>query len=166
MTTHDPSPDIRALDELGRRFETAMDRRRVSASRPRRALLVGAIGLAVLGGAPALASMAGVSITSAFNPHSSIEEALPEAAAVIAPDDPAATGRALRRLGYVVRWSFVEDVRGGESPTRATSVGAPPRDTEILSVTAADGSAEVTEDTRVLLIEVAATGSHILDSHR
>ena len=166
MTTRDPSPDIRALDELGRRFETAMDRRRASVARPRRALLVGAISLVVLGGAPALASITGVSLTGAFNSHSSIEEALPRAAAVIAPDDPAATGRALRRLGYDVRWSFVEDLRGGKSPTKATSVSAPPRDTEILSVTAPDGSAQVTEDTRALLIEVAPAGSHILDSHR
>ena len=166
MTTPPPSTEIRALDELGRQFETATAARRAPAARRRRALSVAAVGLALLAGTPALASITGVSIPGVFNSHSSIEETLPEAAAVIEPRDPAATGRALRRLGYDVRWSLVEDDPGGRSPTRASRVAAPPSGTEILAVLAADGSSEVTEGTRTLLIEVAPAGSSILESHR
>jgi len=166
MTTqHDPS-GIHALDELGRRFEIATARRRESASRPRRALVVAAAGLVALTATPALAAISGVSIGGVFNSHSSIEEALPQAAALIDPADPVATGKALRRRGIAVKWSFVEDNPGGTSPTKARDVSAPPSGTQILSVLSADGSAKVTEDTQALLIEIAPTDSAILRSHR
>lgn len=157
---HIPS-DIRALDELGHRFEIATTRRRSHASRPRRTLTLAAVGLAALVAAPALASVSGV-----FNSHSSFEEALPWAAEAVDPDDPLATDRALRRLGFDIRWSLVEDNPGGESPTKDRDVAEPPPGTEILAVFAADGSSTVSEDTRTLLIEVAPAGSKILESHR
>lgn len=162
---HDPS-DIRALDELGRRFEIATAPRRSSAWRPRRTLVLASVGLVALAAAPALASISGVSIDGVFNSHSSIEEALPKVAAAVDPTDPVATGRALRRLGFAVQWSFVEDNPGGTSPTKSREVGAPPSGTQILSVTNADGSSNVTEDTRALLIEVAPSDSDIVRSHR
>ncbi len=157
--THD-HPEIRALDELGRRFEIAAARR-PHTPRRRRALLLAAVGAMALVGTPAVASITGI-----FNSHSTIEEALPRAAAVIDPGDPLSTGRALRRLGFDVRWSLVEDNPGGSSPTTGRDVGVPPPGTEILSVTAAGGSSNVTEDTRILQIEVSPAGSEILRSHR
>jgi len=157
---HDP-PDIRALTELGRRLEVGAAQRQKSTRRPRRTLAVAVVGLATLIAAPAVGSISGV-----FDSHSSIEEALPQAAAVIEPDDPVATGRALRRLGIDVRWSLVEDNPGGASPTKDRNVAVPPRGTEVLSVLRADGSSTVTEDTRALLIEIAPAGSKILESHR
>lgn len=159
MSAHHPS-DIPALDELGRRFAMATASPQRSAPRRRRVLLVAAIGCVVLLATPSLASISGV-----FNSHSNIEEALPRAAAVIEPDDPAGTGRALHRLGIGVRWSLVEDNPGGTSPTQDRDVAAPPPGTEILSVTAY-GAATITEDTRILHIEVAPTNSRILQSHR
>jgi len=166
MTTqHDPS-GIHALDELGRRFEIATLRRRASAPRPRRSLVMVTAGLVALAATPAVAAISGVSISGVFNSHSSIEEALPEAAALIDPADPVATGKALRRRGIAVKWSFVQDNPGGPSPTTARDVSAPPSGTQILSVLGADGSAKVTEDTQVLLIEVAPNDSDIVRAHR
>ena len=161
MTTQQPTTEIRALDELGRRFDVAIAARPATPRRRRRSLLAGGLAVAVLAGTPAVASMTGV-----FDSHSSIEEALPRAAAVIEPEDPAASGRALARLGFAVRWSLVEDDPDGPSPTRARSVEAPPPGTEVLAVLAADGSSEVTAQTRALLIEIAPRGSAILEEHR
>ncbi len=165
MTAPHDHPEIRALDELGRRFEIATARH-APTPRTRRVVLITAIAAMALVGTPAVAAITGTSITGIFNPHSTIEEALPRAAAVIDPADPVATGRALRRLGFDVRWSLVEDARRGSSPTTSRDVGVPPPGTEILSVTAAGGSSKVTADTRVLQIEVAPAGSEILRSHR
>jgi len=157
---HDPS-GVRALDELGRRFELAVAGDQARTSRPRRALVVAAAGLVALAATPALASIIG-----GFNSHSSIEEALPQAAADIDPDDPVATGRALRQRGFDIRWSLIQDNPGGASPTTDREVTAPPPGTEILSVLNSDGSSTVTEDTQALLIEIAPVGSSILEAHR
>ncbi|MEJ7788080.1 MAG: hypothetical protein WKF96_25040 [Solirubrobacteraceae bacterium] len=166
MTTHQDHSDIHALEELGRRFDVAARARSAPARRSRRAVLVAAVATATLVGTPAVASIAGVSIPGVFNSHSNVEEALPRAAAVIDPADPAATGRALSGLGIDVRWTLVEDDPGGSSPTKGRTVSAPPPGTGILSVTAVEGAPEITADTRVLQIEVAPVGSKILNEHR
>lgn len=160
MTPQHNSSDLPALDELGRRFEVAVARDQAPSPRGRRTLLAVAAGLVALAATPAVASIVGD-----FNSHSSIEEAVPRAAAVIDPDDPLATGRELRKLGFDVQWSFVQDNPGGDSPTTAREVAAPPPGTEILAVLASDGSSQVTEDTRALLIEVAPADSEIIASH-
>jgi len=158
--------ELGALDELGRRFDVAVAHRRSYLARPRRALVTTAVGLVALVGTPAIASISGAFDFPPFNSHSSIEETLPWAAAVIDPDDPGATGRALDRLGFDVRWSLVEDDPKGATPTRSHDVSRPPAGTEILSVLRADGSSKVSDATRSLLIEVAPADSKILQEHR
>ena len=158
---HEPA-DIRVLDELGRRFEVVAAGDRSRSFRPRRSLAVVAGGsLVALAITPALASIVG-----GFNFHSSIEKTQPQVAAMIDFDDPAATDRALDRAGFDIQWSLVEDNPGGESPTTAREVAAPPPGTEIISVLGSDGSSVVTDDTEALLIEVAPTESEIVKSHR
>jgi len=163
VTQHDH--DIPSLDELGSRFDYAIAAREPRSARPRKALLLIAASFVVLVVTPAVASITGVSITGVFNPHSSIEEALPEAFAVINPKDPATTGEDLERLGFTVEWSLVEDSTG-DSPTKTREVSAPPAGTEILAVLNENGSSKITESTRALLIEVAPKESKILRSHR
>ena len=161
MTPHRTSTGIAALDELGRRFDAVAEPPRLRRLRPRRWAAL-ALGLLALVATPAIAAVV-------FSGPERVEDALPEVAAAIDRDDPAATGRALERLGFRVRWMLITDNpargRDGETPTRWRAVAAPPAGTEILSVAAADGSLTVDPDTRELQIEVAPVGSEILESH-
>jgi len=154
------STGIAALDEFGRRLEVAIaaERPRARRARLRRwpALTLGVLALAAT---PALASVV-------FGGTETVEEALPQVAAAIDRDDPAATGRALERRGYRVDWVLITDRVGGESPTRSRPVASPPQGTEILSVLNQKGGNAVTPKTRDLQIEVAPVGSKILESHR
>jgi len=160
MTSHHDSTHIAALDELGRRMQAATERSRSRGWRPRRwtALTLGVVALAAT---PAIASVSGI-----FDDPVTIEEALPQVAAAIDRDDPAATGVALARLGYRVHWILVTDNPGGDSPTRSRSVAAPPAGTEILSVANERGGYEVTPGMRDLGIEISPAGSAILATHR
>ena len=162
MTPHHTSTGIAALDELGRRLDAVVEPPRLRLLRPRRWAAL-ALGLLALVATPALAAVV-------FDAPERVEEQLPEVAAVIDRNDPAATGRALERLGFRVRWMLITDNpargRDGESPTRGRAITAPPAGTEILSVLNEDGGLAVGPDTRTLQIEVSPAGSEILESHR
>lgn len=99
---------------------------------------------------------------------SSVEDSLPEVAAVVDRADPTATGLALERLGFQLHWVLITDNPDPDSdrPTLARSVTAPPTGTEILAILNEQGGNEVTADTRDLMIEIAPLGSEILESHR
>ncbi|HEV2775933.1 MAG TPA: hypothetical protein VGV90_10105 [Solirubrobacteraceae bacterium] len=162
MTPHRTSTGIAALDELGRRMDAIVEPPRLRRLRPRRWAAL-ALGVLALVAPPALAAVV-------FDGPERVEDALPEVAAAIDLDDPAATGRALERLGFRVRWMLITDNpaygRDGESPTRGRAIAAPPPNTEILSVLDQDGGLAVDPDTRDLQIEVAPAGSDILATHR
>jgi len=165
MITPNGSTGLRALDELGRRLEAAgAQRGSVRRKPPRRLATLGALGLMVFVAAPAIA------VSGVLSGDERIEEALPQVARAAALEDPAATGRELRRLGFTVRWQLITDNpergRSGASPTLGRDVAAPPPETEILSVLNAEGGNTATAGTRSLLIEVAPAGSAILGTHR
>jgi hypothetical protein len=149
--------DLPALDELGRRMQTA-----VAVSRParrRRRLVWSAAAALMLAAAPATATMTGV-----FNAHGDVP---PDAAAALTPADPADTGRKLRAQGYRITWLLVDDAPpGASSPTISRRVSAPPPGTELLAVLAPDGSREIDPDVKHVLIEIAPRGSAILAGHR
>ena len=161
MTPSNDSTGIVALDELGHRLEAAIARR------PRRRFLprggrwpAVALGLLALAATPALAAV--------LDGPESVVDQLPRVAAAVDYDDPAATGRALAREGFRVRWVLVSDnpARDADSPTVARDVPAPPAGTEILAVLDRRGGYDVDARTRELQIEVAPVGSRILETHR
>lgn len=160
MTSHHDSTGIAALDELGHRFEaaTALPRRRLLRQARWPAIALGTLALA----APALAAFI------SGPPAQRVEDQLPQVAAAIDRDDPLATGRALMQEGFRVQWVLITDNPdpNADHPTRQRHVAAPPADTEILSVLNQRGGNEVTPGTRDLQIEIAPTGSKILESHR
>ncbi|HEV2776059.1 MAG TPA: hypothetical protein VGV90_10750 [Solirubrobacteraceae bacterium] len=162
MTPQRTSTGIAALDELGRRMDAVVEPPRLRRLRPRRWAAL-ALGVLAVVATPALAAVV-------FDRPERVEDALPEVAAAIDRDDPAATGRALAQLGYRVQWTLITDNpargRDGASPTRWRAVTAPPAGTEILSVSDKDGGLTVDRDTRELQIEVAPVGSDILATHR
>ncbi len=85
-------------------------------------------------------------------------ETFPELCDAIDVDDPRATGRGLRRLGFRVRWVLV-DHAGGD-------VRVPPPGTAVLSVLGPGGElTDVPRDARELMVEVAPRGSAILRGH-
>jgi hypothetical protein len=104
---------------------------------------------------------------SVFSGPERVEDALPQVGQVVDRSNPAATGRALARRGFRVDWILVTDNsdRGAGPPTRSCNVSAPPAETEIISVTNAQGGLEVSADTRELTIEIAPVGSEIAESH-
>jgi hypothetical protein len=159
MTNLHDSTGIAALDELGRRFQvaTAQPRRRRLQQRRWLAVALGALALAAT---PALAAV--------LDQPATVEDQLPQVAAAVNYDDPAATGEALAREGFRVHWVLVTDNLDPEadSPTQSRSIREPPAGTEILSVLNERGSNEVTPGMRDLQIEVAPVGSKILNSHR
>jgi hypothetical protein len=163
MTSRNDVVDLPSLDELGRRFEAATARRR-PALRSRRTLALAATGL-VLVAAPAAAAISGVFDSDGLT----VEEALPQVAASVDRDDPAATARALERRGFDVRWQLIVDNPTGDEdgapPTLGRDVAAPPPGTKILSVLGPDGDDKATPGTRRLLIEVAPADSEILREH-
>jgi len=166
MTMPRDSTGIPALDELGRRLETAGARPRHTALRPRRAATLATVGLVTLVGTPAIA-LSGVFSSG----HKAIEDALPQVAAIVdRNDDPTATGRELERRGFKVRWQLIIDNpdrgRPGASPTLGRDVPAPPPGTEILALLNSTGGNTATADTRSLLIEISPAGSAILKTHR
>lgn len=162
MTPQHTSTGIAALDELGRRMDAIIEPPRLRRWRPRRWAAL-ALGLLAVVATPALAAVV-------FDGPEHVEDALPEVGPAIDRDDPAATGRALERLGFRVHWMLITDnpARGRdvESPTRARAVAAPPAGTAILAVLNQDGGLAVDPDTRDLQIEVAPAGSEILEGHR
>lgn len=162
MTAPRTSTGIAALDELGRRMDAIVEPPRLRRWRPRRWAAL-ALGLLAVVATPALAAVV-------FDGPERVEDALPEVAAAIDRDDPAATGRALEQLGFRVHWMLITDNpargRDGESPTRGRAVAAPPAGTEVLAVLDEDGGLSVDAGTRDLQIEVAPTGSDILATHR
>ncbi len=158
---HEPS-DLPTLDALGRRLEVATAPRRSPARWSRRTVALAASALIVLVATPAVASITGV-----FNGgDETIEEAL---STVRHRSDPVATGRALERHGFTVRWMLIEDNpdrgRSGESPTIGSKVAAPPPGTRILALLNAQSTDTATNSKRNILIEVAPAGSEILRSH-
>jgi hypothetical protein len=161
MTAHRASTGIAALDELGRRLDAVVEPPRVRLRRPRRWAALG-LGLLAVLATPAIAAVV-------FDGPERVEDALPEVAAAIDRDDPAATGRALEQLGFRVRWMLITDNpargRDGETPTRWRAVAAPPADTKILSVLNEAGGNAVDQETRTLQIEISPAGSEILKSH-
>jgi hypothetical protein len=157
MTSHHDSTGIAALDELGHRFQlaTAPSRRR---QRRQRWAAVALAALA-LAATPALAAV--------LDSPDSVEDQLPQVAAAVDYDDPAATDRALTRAGFRVHWVLITDAgKDTGSPTRSRHVPAPPSDTKILAILNQKGGNDVSPDTRDLQIEVAPAGSKILESHR
>jgi hypothetical protein len=94
-------------------------------------------------------------------------ETFPALCPAIVHDDPRATGRALRRLGFRVRWVLIEDAPpGAESPTTGGPVAAPPPGTVVLSVLGPGGAwTDVPRDARELEVEVSPRGSEILAGH-
>jgi len=159
MTHHD-STDIAALDELGRRLQAATVRPGLRRRLPRRWPAI-ALGVLALAATPAIASVSGI-----LHGPERVEDALPQVAGAVDRENPVATGRALEQRGFGVHWVLITDNRDGDRPTRSRDVSAPPDGTEILSVLSHPGGAEVTADTRELMIEVAPVGSDILESHR
>ncbi|HVF77134.1 MAG TPA: hypothetical protein VNA28_02455 [Solirubrobacteraceae bacterium] len=157
MTSDHDTTGITALDELGHRFQdaTAQSRRR----RQRRRWPIAALGALALAATPAIAAV--------LDSPDSVEDQLPQVAAAVDYDDPAATGRALTREGFRVHWVLITDAAAdADSPTRSRHVAAPPSGTKILSVLNQKGGNEVSPDTRDLQIEIAPAGSKILQSHR
>jgi hypothetical protein len=173
MTTRrdtNPHEDLKALAVLGARFDAAIADCERPASRRRRPLVIVAFAVAILVVAPTVAS-----VTLGYNPlralgfnfHSTIERDLPQAAAVIDPKNPVATGEALEELGIEVTWILIEDApQGSGTPTKATPLDGPLAGTEILSVLGPEGEWKIGKNTRHLSIELAYPGSAILESHR
>ena len=163
MTPHHDSTGIAALDELGLRLEAVAERRGRRRLRPRRWMVL-SFGVLALVATPAIASVSGL-----FDGPPRVEDVLPQAAAAIDRDDPAATGRALEQRGFRVQWVLITDNpdrgRDGESPTRQASVAAPPAGTKILSVLGKGGTTDIDARTRDLQIEVSPVGSAILKTH-
>ena len=156
MTSHRDPIGIAALDELGLRFQDATAR---SSRRRQHQWPAVALGALALAATPAIAAV--------LDSPDSVEDQLPQVAAAVDYDDPAATGRALAREGFRVQWVLITDAGAdADSPTRSRHVAAPPSGTEILSVLNQQGGNEVSADTRDLRIEIAPAGSKILQSHR
>ena len=160
MTPGNDSTGIVALDELGHRLEAAVARRPRRRRLPRGRRPAIALGLFALAATPALAAV--------LDTPESVVEQLPRVAAAVDYDDPAATGRALAREGFRVRWVLVSDnpAADADSPTVARDVATPPAGTEILAVLDRRGGYDVDDRTRELQIEVAPVGSRILETHR
>jgi len=169
MTIEPHLTGIPALDELGLRLDAATRRRRSPFPRLRRRSTLAALGLLALVGTPALA-VGGVSLSGGLFGHRGVLEALPQVAAVVEPEDPVATGRALARLGFAVEWRLVSDnpnrALPGESPTLERIVASPPTNTEILALLNTDGENTAAPDARSLRIEISPSGSEILSGHR
>lgn len=162
MTHSHDSSDLPTVDLLGRRLEAAIAERRAPVRWSRRTLAFAASALVVVASTPAVASITGV-----FDDGGpTLEQSLP---AVVDRSDPVATGRALERRGFTVRWMLIEDNpdrrRSGDSPTVWRSVPAPPPGTRILSLLNAQDGDTATTSTRTLVIEIAPAGSEILRSH-
>ena len=161
MSSHRATTGIAALDELGRRLDAVVEPPPLRRLRPRRWAAL-ALGLLAIVATPALAAVV-------FDGPERVEDALPEVAAAIDRDDPAATGRALEQSGFRVHWMLITDNpergRAGESPTRGRRVVVPPAGTKILAVLAEDGGLTVDPDTRELQIEISPAGSEILKRH-
>lgn len=162
MTSQHESTGIAALDELGHRFDAVSEHPRIRRLRPRRWAAL-SLGILALAATPAIAAVAGV-----FDGAERVEDALPQVGAAIDRADPTATGRALERQGFRVRWMLITDNPGREGgrPTRSRVVGAPPVGTEILSVLNEQGGLAVDSNTRDLQIEIAPADSAILAGHR
>lgn len=151
------SAELPALDELGRRMQSAVATRS-PARRGRRWLSLSAVAV-VLVAAPAAGTVTGV-----FNPHGDVPA---DAAQALVPTDPAKTAKNLEALGYRVNWMLIEDAPpGAPSPTVARRVEAPPPGTELLAVLAPNGSPVIDPDEKHVLIEVAPSDSAILAGHR
>jgi hypothetical protein len=158
MTDSHHSSDLPTLDLLGRRLEAAITERRAPVRWSRRTLALAASALVALAATPAVASITGV-----FDGGSpTLEESLP---AVVDRSDPVATGRALERRGFTVRWMLIEDNPDRDFPTVWRSVPAPPPGTRILSLLNAQDGDTATTSTRSVVIEIAPAGSEILRSH-
>ncbi len=161
MNAHRDCTGIAALDELGRRFDAVVEEPRLRRLRPRRWVAL-SLGVLVLAATPALAAVV-------FDGPERVDDALPEVGAAIDRDDPAATGRALEKLGFRVEWVLITDnpdrALEGQNPTRWRVVATPPDGTKILSVGNRDHGLTTGPDTRDLQIEVSPVGSDILATH-
>jgi hypothetical protein len=80
-----------------------------------------------------------------------LDEVFPEIEAAIDREDPVATGRALERLGFRIRWDLIE------APGFGYGVEAPPAGTVVISVLGPDGQwTDIEPTTDTLTVEVAS----------
>lgn len=97
----------------------------------------------------------------------SLYEVLPDVEAAINSDDPRATLKRLRELGFTVAVKFVVDNpdRSATARTGVKTVAVPPLGTVVLSILNADGSNTATPQTRSLIMEVAPKNSAVARDH-
>jgi hypothetical protein len=77
-------------------------------------------------------------------------EVFPDVEEAIDRDDPVATGQALERLGFRIRWSLIE------APGVDRDIDAPPDGTRVLSVLGPNGQwTDIDPSTDTLMVEVA-----------